>query len=73
MKIFRIALAILAIIPIALLTDAIILHPANYGENSLGELVFLVFGIPILILNLWAWGYSRIIEVYFFGKKDENN
>ena len=73
MTTFRIVLAILAIIPVALLTDAIFLHPTNYGENSLGELAFLVFGVPILIFNLWAWGYPRIIEIYFFGKKDEGS
>ena len=68
MKTFRTILGILAIIPLALLTDALLLHPTNYGENSLGELAFLWFGVPILILNLWAWGYPRIIEFYFFGK-----
>jgi hypothetical protein len=59
----------LAIIPLALLTDAIILRPANYGANSMGELAFLCSGVPILILNLWVWMYPHFIEVYFFGKR----
>jgi hypothetical protein len=69
MQTFRIILAILALIPLALLTDAILLHPANYGENSLGELAFLCLGIPILVLNLWAWVHPSIVEFYFFRKK----
>ena len=56
----------------SLIVDAIFLHPANYGQNSLGKLAYLVFGVPILILNLWAWGYPPIIELYIFGKKEED-
>jgi hypothetical protein len=70
MKTFRLILGILALIPLALLTDAILLHPDSYGENSAGELIYLACGVPILILNLWAWGYPRLIEVLFLGKNN---
>ena len=69
MKTFRIVVGVLAIVPVAMIVDAIFLHPANYGPGSLGELVYPVFGVPILILNMWAWVHSEIIEFYFFGKK----
>jgi hypothetical protein len=72
MKTFRIVLGILAIIPIALLADNILFHATQYTEHWLRTLVFFVFGIPILILNLWAWTYPHIIEVYFFGKKEDD-
>ena len=70
MKTFRLILGMLALIPLALLTYAILLHPDSYGENSAGELIYLACGIPILILNLWAWGYPRLIELLFLGKND---
>ena len=69
MKTFRIVVGILAILPIALLIDSIFLHPYLYGEGSLGELLYLAIGVPILTLNFWALEYPEIIEFYFFGKE----
>ena len=71
MKTFRIVLGILAVIPLALLMDAIFIYPITDDPNSLRELIFLVFGVPIIILNYWAWAYPRIIELYFFGKDNQ--
>lgn len=70
MKAFRIVVGVLAIVPVAMIVDAVFLHPYNYGPGSLGELAYPVFGMPILILNMWAWARPEIIEFYFFGKKD---
>jgi len=67
MKTFRIIASILAIFPLTLLVDLIFLHPYLYGEGSLGELLYLAVGIPILTLNFWAWEYPEIIEFYFLG------
>jgi hypothetical protein len=67
MQTFRITVGILAILPLAMLIDAIFLHPLLYGEGSFGELVFPIIGMPILTLNFWAWEYPEIIEFYFFG------
>jgi len=72
MKTFRIVVGILAILPLALLVDKIFLHPYFYGEDSLGELLYLILGVPILTLNFWAWEYPEIIEFYFFGKDKLN-
>lgn len=69
MKTFRIVFGILAVIPLALLIDSVFFHPNNYGQGSLGELAYLVFGVPIVIFNFWAWSYPEIIEFYFFGKE----
>jgi hypothetical protein len=65
MKTFRIIVGISAIFPLALLADKIFLN-SYYIEASLGEMLYLTVGIPILILNFWAWSYPEIIEVYFF-------
>lgn len=72
MKTFRIALGILAIIPLALLMDHILIAPISYDPNSLREMAFMVFGVPILTLNYWAWGYPDIIEIYFRGNKGKD-
>jgi len=71
-KTLRIVLGILTIIPVALLADKILFHSTDYGEDSLRTLAFLVIGLPILILNLWAWIYPEIIEFYFLGRKDKD-
>ena len=68
MKTFRIVLGILAIIPLALLADTFLFHITEQVRDSLEILIYLVLGIPVLILNIWAWGYPEIIEFYFFGK-----
>jgi hypothetical protein len=59
------------IIPLVLLVDAIFIHPITDDPNSLRELIYLSPGVPILVMNLWAWGYPRIIEIYFFGKDNK--
>jgi hypothetical protein len=69
MKTFRLALGILAIIPLALFADKFIFHPAEYDELSIRTFAFMVFGVPILMLNYWAWFDHEIIEVYFLGKE----
>jgi len=69
MKTFRIALGILAIIPIALLANKLLYYPAVYDEDSLSTLVYLTIGVPILTLNFWAWEYPEIIEFYSFGRE----
>jgi len=71
MKTFRIVVGILAIIPLYMLTNSLFLHPQNYGEGSLGELLFPAVGIPILIFNMWAWIYPEIIEFYFFSREKD--
>ena len=69
-KTFRIVLGFLAIIPITLLVDSVS-QPATYGEVTLGELAYLVFGTPISIFNLWVWIEPEIIELYFPSVKNE--
>ena len=46
-------------------------NPIGGERNSLREYAFLCFGLPILMLNFFAWGYPRIIETLVFGKKPE--
>jgi hypothetical protein len=70
MKTFRIILGILAIIPLYMIVDSLF-HPANYGPGTLGELLYPIFGIPILIFNLWAWGYPEIVEFHFIHREQK--
>ena len=67
MKTFRMIVGILAVIPLSMIVDSLFCHPEYYGEGSLGELAYPVFGVPILIFNLWAWMHPEIIEFYFLG------
>ena len=61
----------LAVIPLALLADKLLFHPADYDEDSLKTLAFMVLGVPILTLNFWAWVYPEIIEYYFLGMEKQ--
>ena len=72
MKTFRIVVGILALLPLSLLVDNLFFHPQFYEEGSLGVLVYLLLGVPILTLNFWAWTYPEIIEFAFLGKNQEN-
>ena len=60
------------VIPLGLLVDHLFLAPLTYGGDSVGELAYMVIGIPICILNLWAWTDSEMIEFYFLGKEFEH-
>jgi hypothetical protein len=71
MKTFGRTVGILAIIPLALLADNLLFHLTDYDEDSLRTLAFLVFSMPILILNLWVWIYPENIEFYFLAKEWE--
>ena len=68
MRTFRMALGILAMIPIALLANKLLYFPAAYAEDSLRTMVYLTIGVPVLTLNFWACEYPEMVEFYFFGK-----
>jgi hypothetical protein len=72
-KTLRIVLAVLAIIPVALLVYNLIFLRTDYGGNSIEELAYLIFGVPILVLNYWAWADPEIIEVLLWGDKKKQN
>ena len=69
MKTFRIVVGVVAILPLSLLLDKLFFHPQFYGEGSLGEVMYLLIGVPILTLNFWAWTAPEIIEFYFLGQE----
>jgi hypothetical protein len=68
METFRIAAGIFAVIPLVLVAYLTLFLPSTRELDSWGELVYMLFGVPMLIVSLWAWIYPEIIEVYFFGK-----
>ena len=67
----RIVLAVMAIIPIALLVYNLIFLPTDYGGDSIWEMAYLIFGVPILIFNFWAWAYPEMIERFLCGDKGD--
>jgi|GEM_PF-2551681 len=72
MKTFRIMTGASTILPLAMIVDSF-LHPANYGAGTLGELLYPLFGIPILTFNMWAWIQPEVIEFYFLGMELEKD
>ena len=67
----RIVLAVMAIIPIALLIYNQIFLRIDYGGDSIWEMAYLIFGVPILIFNFWAWSYPEIIERFLWGDQGD--
>jgi len=51
-----------------------VINPGNYwpADSSTGEMLFLIFGLPILMLNFWAWTAPEIIEGLFFFSRPTN-
>jgi hypothetical protein len=68
-KNIRIVLAILVSVPIGLLVYNLIFLRTRYGGDSIEEMAFTVFGIPILVFNYWAWYYAEMIEYFLWGDK----
>ena len=62
-------LGTVAILPLSMIVDSLF-HPADYGPGTLGELLYAIFGVPILIFNMWAWIHPEMIQFYFFGKHE---
>ncbi len=60
---------ILAVFPVGLLIDHIFFELPAYNPNSITEYIYLVLGVPILILNYWAWFEPEVIELPFFGRE----
>ena len=71
MKTFRIVVGVLAIIPLALVIDILFFHPERNCDACITTYMYMLIGIPILILNFWAWSYPEIIEFAFFGKEKQ--
>lgn len=70
-KNLRFVLAILVVIPVALLILHLIFERDFYGGDSILEMVYLILGVPILVFNLWAWYHPEIIEFLFWGDKGD--
>lgn len=70
-KNIRIVLAVMAIIPIALLVYNLIFLRTDYGGDSIWEMAYLIFGVPILIFNFWTWADPGIIEFFLWGDKGD--
>lgn len=71
MKTFRLGVGVLGILSIALMVYIVFFNPIGGERNSVREYAFLCFGLPILMLNFFAWAYPLFIEILVFGKKPE--
>jgi hypothetical protein len=72
MKTLRIILGFLLVIPLGLLTYHFSLPLTEYIEEGLAAFAYFVFGIPILIFNIWVWGAPRSVEDFLFGKEEQS-
>ncbi|MFZ5856734.1 MAG: hypothetical protein ACOYZ6_07885 [Chloroflexota bacterium] len=70
MRTIRPILGFFTIIPLALII-ASIADPKFASHNTAAEWAFILVGIPILVLNLWAWDAPHIIKSIF--GPDERN
>lgn len=73
MKIVRITCGILLMIPIVLIVNYI-LNPFGYwpGNSSASEMLLLILGLPIILLNILVWTEPRIAEEIFLSKWEIN-
>ncbi len=68
MNIIRIVFGILMVIPLALLADVII-DPEISVEDPFLDWVYSAIGVPIAVINYWAWFQPEMIEFFLFGRK----
>jgi len=64
MKKTRIILGLLLIIPIVL-SLFLAGDPLNEVDHPLLTMAFYIIGMPILVLNFWAWDAPHIIKNIF--------
>lgn len=62
MKIIIIFLRIMLVIPIGLMIWDL------FWPDDMSELINLVIGLPILIVNMWAWQAPELLGELIFGK-----
>jgi hypothetical protein len=67
MKIIILVLRMMLIIPIGLG----IWH--LFWPDKMSELINLVIGLPILIVNMWAWQAPELLRELIFGKAKPKN
>jgi hypothetical protein len=55
----RVILLVLLVVPLVMIVFLLRQPPP---ENFLLEIAFYVFGVPIVVLNLWEWASIRVLE-----------
>ncbi|MCG2787633.1 MAG: hypothetical protein L6461_21310 [Anaerolineae bacterium] len=63
MKIIIVVLRIMLVIPIGLMVWDL------FWPDDMSELINLVIGLPILIVNMWAWQAPELLRELIFGKE----
>lgn len=69
---FRIIFAGLLIVPVAILLYHVF-HLDNYwsANSTVGEMLFIIFGIPILFINYCLWLEPQFINEFFQDQAEE--
>ncbi len=69
MNIIRIVFGILMVIPLILLAEVTVINPESRFENPLLDVIYAAIGVPIVVINYWAWFHPEMIESFLFGRK----
>lgn len=64
MTLRRKILLYLLIVPVVMLLAAII-KPFDYGPGTDMEILYLVIGIPISLVNMWEWCEPEVMDELF--------
>lgn len=72
LKTFRIVVGGLGILSIVLMVYIVFFNPISGERNSIREYVFLCFGLPVLMLNFFAWFTPDLVQSYFSKKKKDD-
>jgi len=67
LKIIVVILLVLLIFPVGLTIWQV------FWPDATSEMINLVVGLPILILNIWAWQAPELLRELIFGKKKIQN
>jgi uncharacterized membrane protein len=70
LKTFRLGVGGLGILSIVLMVYIVFFNPISGERNSIREYAFLCFGLPVLMLNFFAWSHPRFLEAFVFWKKE---
>jgi uncharacterized membrane protein len=72
LKTFRLGVGGLGILSIVLMVYIVFFNPISGERNSIREYAFLCFGLPVLMLNFFAWFTPDLVQFYFSKKKKDD-
>jgi hypothetical protein len=64
MTLRRLVMILLSIIPVGLIVLAIVFSTPDGSPNVWGEVAALLFGLPILVLDMWEFTEPELLDKY---------